>query len=217
MSRFAMRLAGTLLLLLGILRPAATAQDTHDAVALEMDTPFIRGGMLYRNYCVLCHGERGDGLARAAKLYPGKNLTIYPRPASYYEKIIRKGGESVGASSSMPPWSDELSDQQISDVLAFLAVLGDPVRRGEFVFKTNCVLCHGLRGDGKGRAAALDNPPPADLTRSDKTDDYKEKIITLGGQALQRSPSMPTWRDRLSPAEIADVVTYLRTLSPHKE
>jgi len=86
----------------------------------------------------------------------------------------------VGASPSMPPWQDELSDEQVGYVLLFLTVVRDPVRRGEVVFKMNCVLCHGLRADGKGRAAKLYHPPPADLTRSEKSDEYKEKNHAFG-------------------------------------
>jgi cytochrome c oxidase cbb3-type subunit 3 len=208
---------GTVLLLYGMTISVAPAQDTHETVDQELSKPLIRGGIVFKNYCVVCHGYRGDGMARAAKLYVGMNLTIKPRASAYYDKIIRKGGEAVGASPSMPPWQDELSNEQIGDVLTFLTVLGEPVRRGEVVFKTNCVLCHGVRGDGKGRAARLYDPPPADLTRSDKTDEYKEKIIRLGGEAMRRSSGMPPWEERLAKVEIADLIVYLGTISvvPH--
>jgi cytochrome c oxidase cbb3-type subunit 3 len=192
--------------------PNAPAQDTIETVSREMSKPMIRGGIVFKSYCVMCHGERGDGVARAAKLYPGMNLAIRSRPAGYYEKIVRKGGEAVGASPSMPPWQDELSDEQVGDVLTFLTVLGEPVRRGEVVFKTNCVLCHGIRADGKGRAAKLYDPPPADLTRSDKSDEYKEKIIRSGGEALRRSSGMPPWEGRLTKVEIADIIKYLQAI-----
>ncbi|HLZ11028.1 MAG TPA: c-type cytochrome [Candidatus Acidoferrum sp.] len=192
---------------------AALAQDTRESVDEEMSKPMIRGGIVFKNYCVLCHGERGDGVARAAKLYAGINLAIRPRTLGYYNKIVRKGGEAVGASPSMPPWQDELSNEQVGDVLSYLTVLGDPVRRGEVIFKTNCVLCHGLKGDGKGRAAKLYNPPPTDLTRSGKSDEYREKIIRHGGESMRRSSGMPPWQERLSNSEIADLMAYLHRLS----
>lgn len=188
------------------------AQDTHETVERETSRPVMRGGIVFKNYCAVCHGERGDGRARAAKLYSRVNLSIQARPAAYYEKIVRQGGEAIGASPFMPPWRDELTDEQIADVISFLSVVGDPVRRGEVAFKTNCVLCHGVRGDGKGRAAALFSPRPADLTRSDKTDQYKDQIIRLGGGKLGRSPEMPPWDGKLGDGEIADVVQYLRTI-----
>lgn len=167
---------------------------------------------MFKNYCVLCHGERGDGLARSAKLYGVVNLAIRQRDDDYLQKIIRKGGTGVGRSAFMPMWQEELSEEQITDVIAYLKVIGDDTSRGEVVFKTNCILCHGINGTGNGRAAHLFDPRPADLTRSDKNNDYKRLIITNGGEAMGRSPAMPAWGDQLSPQEIGDTVSYLRTL-----
>ncbi|MDZ4262110.1 MAG: c-type cytochrome [Pseudomonadota bacterium] len=171
-----------------------------------------RGGLVYKTYCVLCHGAHGDGAARIAKLHGGLNLVIGKQTDEYYEKIIRDGGGGVARSDFMPTWDDELSDEQISDVVAYLSLVTDPVHRGEVVFKTNCILCHGVNGDGKGRASELYDPPPANLTISDKNDDYKRSIITMGGAAMGRSPVMPIWGEQLGPDEINDVVAYLRTI-----
>jgi mono/diheme cytochrome c family protein len=112
----------------------------------------------------------------------------------------------------MPPWQDELSEEQTEDVIAYLTIVGDSVRRGEVVYKTNCILCHGIQGDGKGRAASLFHPPPVDLTRSDKDQQYETAIIRLGGLAMGRSTGMPPWEERLTDTEIHDLVEYLRTL-----
>ncbi|HEB92855.1 MAG TPA: c-type cytochrome [Gammaproteobacteria bacterium] len=115
----------------------------------------------------------------------------------------------------MPPWEGELSEEQIRDVVAYLQIATDSKRRGEVVFKTNCILCHGLMADGKGRAARMYDPPPANLTKSDKNDDYKRMIISRGGAAMGRSEFMPVWGDQLSAQEIEDVVAYLRTILVH--
>ncbi len=172
----------------------------------------VRGALIYKNYCVLCHGETGDGRARGAKLYGADNLAIKQNSNKYYEKIVRLGGEKAGKSPFMPVWKDELSDEQIQDVVDYLHVIYDPVSRGRAVFNANCILCHGVRGDGKGRASVLYNPPPSDLTRSNKNKDYKKMIITYGGTAMGRSQVMPKWGEQLSEQEIQDVVEFLDTL-----
>jgi mono/diheme cytochrome c family protein len=159
-------------IMLGIVLPIALPQDTNESVERELSSPLLRGATVYKTYCVLCHGERGDGVARAGKLHRNLTLTITPRPRAFYERIVRKGGEAVGVSPFMSPWQDELSKEQIEAVLTFLNAVSDPVRRGELVFKLNCVLCHGVQGDGRGRAARLYDPPPADLTHSNKSDEY---------------------------------------------
>ncbi len=188
------------------------ARDSRAKVRKEMSKPQFRGSIVFKHYCVLCHGERGDGIARATKLYGVVNLVINQNTPEYYNNVIRNGGKAVGKSDLMPPWEDELSEEQINDVVAYLSSVRDPVKRGEAVFKTNCILCHGIKGDGKGRAAVLYDPPPANLTRSDKNDDYKISIITLGGAAMGRSPVMPVWGKQLSTQEIKDVVAYLKTI-----
>lgn len=191
---------------------AIEIHETRERISEELAKPIIRGGIVFKSYCALCHGEKGDGKSRTIKLYPEYDLTIKITEQALLEDIIRQGGEKVGRSPFMPPWQDELSEEQIMDVISYIATLSSVVQRGEVVFKTNCVLCHGIKADGKGRASVLYDPPPANLTKSDKNDDYKRMIITMGGAAMGRSPMMPVWGEQLSAQEIEDVVAYLRTV-----
>ena len=85
--------------------------------------------------------------------------------------------------------------------------------RGYIVFKTHCVLCHGIHADGNGRAAKNYNPRPANLRMSDKSDKYKEMIIRNGGAAMGRSPFMPPWGQELTDEQIHDVVYYLSVVN----
>mgnify|MGYP000362539796 CR=1 FL=1 len=210
-TRYVMHGAVALAMLVGA-SFSAHAVDSREDIARVSAKPAVRGGIVFRTYCMLCHGERGDGQARATKLYGQANLEIKARPRDYVEKIIRGGGGAVGRQESMPSWGEELSEEQINDVIEYLMIVTNPVGRGEMVFKTNCILCHGVKGDGKGRASVLFTPPPADLTRSDKNDDYKRMIITMGGKAMGRSEVMPIWGEQLSVQQIDDVVAYLRTI-----
>lgn len=187
--------------------------DSRKDIRAAKSKPMIRGGIVYKNYCVLCHGERGDGMARATKLYGQGNLVIKQRDDDeYYQKIIRYGGSSVGLSRYMPAWEEELSEEQINDVVEYLYFVNDPVERGKVVFMTSCILCHGVKANGKGRASVMYDPKPANLTRSDKNDTYKKMIITMGGEAMGRSKVMPQWGLQLKEQEIDDVIVYLRTI-----
>jgi len=86
--------------------------------------------------------------------------------------------------------------------------------RGEIAFRNYCTLCHGSRGDGRGRGARLYNPRPANLRESLMTDQYKESIIRLGGRAMGRSAFMPPWGQELTDEQIADLVVFLRSIAP---
>lgn len=201
----------TLIVLLGLFPSSQSmARDSRHDVNIEKSRPMIRGGIVFKTYCKLCHGHRGDGIARASKLYGGTSLAISDNSSDYFRKIIMEGGEAVGKSPLMPVWKDELSAEQIDDVVTYLSVLKDPLRRGEVVFKTNCILCHGVKGDGKGRASVLYDPPPANLIESDKNEDYMRSIITFGGKAMGRSEVMPVWGEQISKKEIEDVLYYVR-------
>lgn len=215
-----MKLASFWIAVMGVLAITAGtinvsyAVDSRSAIKKVRSMPEIRGAIVYKAYCVLCHGEKGDGIARATKLYGEKNLSLLKasRTRDYYEKVLRGGGLAVGLSEFMPAWQDELSEQQIDDLIYYVNAVGDPVKRGEIVFKTNCVLCHGVNGDGQGRASVLYDPKPADLTRSNKNSYYKRLIITQGGEAVGRSEVMPVWGEQISTQEINDVVEYLGTI-----
>lgn len=200
--------ASTLLLLSSNVQ----ATDSRSDITAEIEKPTIRGGIVYKSYCSTCHGPRGDGVgARASKLYGNVNIDKTLTTAQV-DAIVRKGGAAVGKSPFMPMWEEELSEEQLRDVVSYLVVLPNQIPRGEVVFKTNCILCHGVKGDGQGRASVLYNPRPANLTKSDKNDMYKKMIITMGGAAMGRSSVMPIWGLQLTEYEIDDVVAYLRTL-----
>jgi thiosulfate dehydrogenase len=91
-----------------------------------------RGGPLYTRACAYCHGavHSGDGriVERAPKL-PDQSISEHPSPdydeldrrLVFVEKI-RHGG-FIGYGGQMPPFSMEsLSDQDLSDILAYLGV-----------------------------------------------------------------------------------------------
>lgn len=85
----------------------------------------IRGSIVFKTYCVLCHGSaaQGDGRLAVGKMPLPANLTKSRLSDAQKEEIIRAGGESVGRSPFMPPWGEELSDEQIRDLVRFLRTL----------------------------------------------------------------------------------------------
>jgi mono/diheme cytochrome c family protein len=93
-------------------------KDTQDASV-------IRGRLVFRNYCTLCHGLEGRGDGRAAKLHTPRpfNLTTSTAPRYYIADMVLKGGEAMGRGKGMPPWGGQLTDEQLSDVLNYLQTL----------------------------------------------------------------------------------------------
>jgi len=92
------------------------------------EASIIRGRLVFQNYCVLCHGPEGRGDGRAAKLHTPRpfNLTTSTAPDYYVAQMIRKGGEAMGRGKGMPPWGEQLTDEQIKDLISFLFTLRVP-------------------------------------------------------------------------------------------
>lgn len=87
-----------------------------------LEASVIRGRLVYQNYCTLCHGKEGKGDGRAARLHnpPPFNLTLSAAPRDYTVQVVRKGGEAMNRGRGMPPWDDQLTDEQINDILNYL-------------------------------------------------------------------------------------------------
>lgn len=102
----------------------AAAQSSQGALLPKdsVDAATFRGGLVYANYCVTCHGINADGNGRAARLYNPKpaNLRMSDKNDAYFGLIIRKGGAALGRSEFMPAWEAELTHEQITDLSAYL-------------------------------------------------------------------------------------------------
>lgn len=85
------------------------------------------------------------------------------------------------------------------------------VERGKKIFNTQCALCHGDKGDGKGELAADMKITPPDFTKPDtlknRTDGELFAIIGKG------QDPMPPQGGRLSDEHRWYLVNYLRSLS----
>jgi mono/diheme cytochrome c family protein len=106
------------------LTDARAQNETQGALLLKnsVDAAIFRGGLVYANYCVTCHGINADGNGRAARLYDPRpaNLRASDKNDAYIALIVRLGGEAMGRSPKMPPWGEELTDEQIKDIVSFV-------------------------------------------------------------------------------------------------
>lgn len=57
--------------------------------------------------------------------------------------------------------------------------------KGKTSFATNCVPCHGEKGDGAGPAAAALNPKPRNFGEKFKNGDKPEQVFKTLGEGLQ--------------------------------
>jgi len=99
---------------------AARAAETGNAA---------KGQEIFAKSCGICHGNtgKGDGPAGAALNPKPKDLTdkayVSKLDDKYLNDIIGKGGAAVGKSALMPPFSSQLKEQDIKDVIAYIRSL----------------------------------------------------------------------------------------------
>jgi mono/diheme cytochrome c family protein len=90
----------------------------------------------------------------------------------------------------------------------------DSVEKGKKLYATQCAMCHGKSGDGKGDLAAVMHLNLSDFTKPEtlakRTDGELFTIINKG------SLSMPAEGGRLKENQAWDLVNFLRTLQGEK-
>jgi cytochrome c oxidase cbb3-type subunit 3 len=166
------------------------------------------GQRLFLNSCAQCHGSDAGG----SKGFP--NLTdhdwLYGGSPENIKTTIKNGRAGV-----MPPFP-QLDGKQIADVANYVRSLsGLPVDemkkvRGEEVFKSNCVACHGA--DAKGNIA-LGAP-----NLNDKTWLYGSSEATIIETVTKgRMAMMPAQDKVLSPEKIQLLTAYVWGLSNNNQ
>lgn len=88
--------------------------------------------------------------------------------------------------------------------------------KGKAVYTANCMACHGTAADGNGPAAMALTPKPTDFTTAafwdGKDNAAIKKVIKTGKPGTPMAPF-----PQLSDADVANVITYLRTFEPAAE
>ncbi len=128
MIRFKHLLIAALLLSGGPLVSAWAAGDAEpDPTSREAWSEGTKSGQgNFESYCVTCHGATGKGdgvLAESLDVKP-RNLSdpafTATKTDAHLFKVIKEGGASVGLTENMTPFSGQLSDEEITNVVAYL-------------------------------------------------------------------------------------------------
>ncbi len=122
-------------------------------------------------------------------------------------------GMGMGASSGMGSRHHAQIPEAYAELVSDVAADEASIQRGETIYTTLCISCHGEDGMGTGPAAAEHDPAPAPIARTTRmmSDAYLVWRISEGGVPF--GTAMPVWKDTLSQAQIWDVVNYVRTLA----
>jgi mono/diheme cytochrome c family protein len=154
--------------------------------------------------------------------------------------VIKEGGGHTGRSNLMPAWGERLERGMIEDIAEFVVALADSnpaipqstlehyleapagvPAEGRVLYVHHCSACHGpyAKGDGPFATSLWTSAHvrPRNLTDSSyiagRTDQQLFAVVSLGGGHFRKAIQMPAWTVTLSPAQIKNVVAYLREVS----
>ena len=90
-----------------------------------------RGAEHYAAYCAACHGARGDAdgpLAETLDTLPARHsdrASMETLSDDTLFRVIKEGGPAIGKSPQMAAWGENLSDQTIRDLVAYVRTLAN--------------------------------------------------------------------------------------------
>lgn len=90
-------------------------------------------------------------------------------------------------------------------------------KAGEAIYKAQCAKCHGDTGAGDGPQGQKLKDKPSNWTAGGgglkgMSDQHIYDSIAKGGKAIGKSAAMPAY-PKLSEAEVANLVAYVKTLA----
>lgn len=78
---------------------------------------------------------------------------------------------------------------------------------GKSIFGTHCAICHGPNGDGNSPIGKTLNVPDLHSAQAQKMTEAEAKDVVTNGKN-----KMPAFKDKLTDAQIGQVVDYVRHL-----
>jgi cytochrome c len=90
----------------------------------------------------------------------------------------------------------------------------ESVEKGKSIYATQCAMCHGKSGDGKGDLAEVMHLTLPDMTKPDALMKFSDG--ELFAMINSGSGAMPSEANRLKPDTVWDLVNFLRTVEGKK-
>jgi len=187
---------------------------------------YERGKALYQQHCVVCHGSDGRADTSVGHL-------LRPRPRNFADPIemarltvdrIYRSIKEGRPGTAMAAWKQVLTETEIGDLIDYIHSLSAAGRAvpmsaerlslevGRRIYERECAYCHGLDGRADTKVAKVLNPPPrdfADPIAMARLDDGRVYMAIYRGRP---GTAMGGRGELLTPAEIIDVMRYIRTL-----
>ena len=88
---------------------------------------FVKGKKVFETYCMICHQSTGQGTPGTFPPLAGSEWVQAPEPGRIIRLVLDGSqgpiivkGQQFPASSAMPPWKENLKDEDIAAVLTYI-------------------------------------------------------------------------------------------------
>ena len=182
----------------------------------ERDRLDRRGDVVFRRECSGCHGPegRGNGPAADALLLVPRDLSSARYSAAAISKVLWKGVPG----SAMPSFHD-LPTSELRALVARVQSLGPPpdkdppldaesAKRAESLYASNCVACHGSRGEPPTVFKTVLAPAPTNFREVQPTLLRATAVLADGVPGT----AMIGWKTKLSDDERRLLAKHVRSL-----
>ena len=186
---------------------------------------------IYRLYCSVCHGDKGDGQSRARYSFavPPRDFTS-PEAAMEFTRERMITSVTYGRpGTAMTPWRTELTPAQIESVVDHIRTnfmkLGSGTTpsaapsskllasRGGVLYMQACAMCHG--DTGKRMTTGRMQPPPTDFTLPKAASELTRKRMIASITNGRPGTSMKGYGDEYNQADIAAMADFIREAFMH--
>jgi mono/diheme cytochrome c family protein len=103
---------------------ALPAPDETEPAPAPAQQPSARGAALYKDHCVACHGERGEGVPGAYPALSGSRAVTMRSTANLVHVVLEGGFPPSTAGNprpfGMPPFAPVLQDADVAELLSFV-------------------------------------------------------------------------------------------------
>lgn len=195
----------------------ALALVEFDAIRADPDLmarALATAGPLYGQNCQACHGAGGTGGPGFPRLNDG--IWLWGGTADEIATTLRVGINSAHPDThfaQMPAFGNDdlLTRPEISLLTDYVqtldkGVIHDDASEGAVLFQTNCAACHGE--DARGvEGTGAPNLTDADWVYGGDAVSIRQTLIA------GRQGQMPSWRSRLTEAEIRAMALYVEGLA----
>ncbi|MEA3383347.1 MAG: c-type cytochrome [Campylobacterota bacterium] len=197
---------------------------------------FEKGEKLYSQTCVSCHGVDGTSNTNMRLVVKPRDLTKTVLYEKQIVNIIKDGSMFWGSKADiMPAFKYVYNDNQIKSIAYFVynkfvketassrASLTNTSKEtkelsltlGKKIFKRNCSLCHGIKGDGESiyveESKSQDNfIYPYNLTKILLNEKQIFLYSKFGGKFWGTDKNdMPSWSQKYNDFELKSVAKYI--------